>query len=214
MTLSFPNYKRALGKRQSAVTICTVQQIPLWHVTMEGFFDFFVFLLPARVQRCPLDPTASPWGQLALASARVLQATQFLTTLSMSFSEQVFTPEVSKFILCSSFAGPWDSDFLPWLFPSTACWVACFRTAAQGLWMDGCFSLSSVPRRGSLFSVPTFVQGTQVQLSAVPMAFTSTFVPRRVLKLQPSGCRHRPPLTVVALISFVMFSIRKIVSCF
>lgn len=146
---------------------------------------FFGFSCLQESKGIPWAPLPAPGASLLWLLPQSYRLPRFLTILFMSFSEQVFTPEVSKFILCSYFGGPWDSDFLPWLFPSTACWVACFRTAAQGLWMDGCFSLSSVPRRGSLFSAPTFVQCTQVQLSAVPRAFTSTSVPRWMLKLQP-----------------------------
>lgn len=105
---------------------------------MEDFFDFFFcFSCLQESKGVPWAPLPAPGASLLWLLPQSYRLPRFLTISFMSLSEQVFTPEVSKFILCSYFGGAWDSDFLPWRFPSTACWVACFRTAAQGLWMDG-----------------------------------------------------------------------------
>lgn len=101
----------------------------------EGFLTSLCFSCLQESPESPLVSSAIPGGQLALVSATILQATQ---VSDHCIHESPSRPSFQRFGWNPSpcFGEPRGSDFLPWLFPSAPCWVTCFCTVSQGLWMD------------------------------------------------------------------------------
>ena len=169
MTLSFPNYKTALGNRRDVgyyymySGVNSPMAVSPWKVSLTSL------CFSGLQESCELRrPHCHPLGPPCFGLCHSLTGYTGFWLFYSWVSQQVFAPEAwpeSKFILWWSL-GFWFSA----VTLSIHCLLGGLLPYCTSRHTDGFFPLSSLPRRDSPFSAPSLVQSVSASaLISVPI---------------------------------------------